>query len=266
MPTLPDKHTPLDLVEAEDALKQAFRNVFKSEPQPNQLRLLVAQSAFETGRWKSMHHFNFGNVKGEPDGPSDVTTFPCGEVIDGKEELFPAGDPHCFFRAFPDAVSGAENYVRTISHREDWKRGLMSGSPEVYNAALSRKAVGVFPYYTGNPVVYGRELRKLFEEFGGPKAGVGGPAVVPSPSLGSLPPVLPGSSPVGAELPVLRKGSSGPAVDLWHLLIIGKKHGIGAPLDEAATRAFQASRHLKPDQVVGPLTWKAAILLSREQT
>lgn len=62
--------------------------------------------------------------------------------------------------------------------------------------------------------------------------------------------------------PVLRRGSSGPKVrDVQNALRVA---GFAVRLDgafgaetDSATRAFQASRELKPDGVVGPATWAA---------
>jgi peptidoglycan hydrolase-like protein with peptidoglycan-binding domain len=64
-------------------------------------------------------------------------------------------------------------------------------------------------------------------------------------------------------MPTLRQGSSGGAVvTLQHDLAAkgfspGVADGVFGPHTNSAVRAFQSSRHLAVDGIVGPQTWNA---------
>lgn len=155
--------TPLSKTAAEDALSEAFHDVFGSRPTQNQLALIMAQTALETGRWTKIYNYNFGNIKATSVWRGNVTTFPCSEVKDGKETHYPAGDEHCLFRAYPTAALGAVDYLELLDRRTHWREGLMSGDPKVFNNALTTPPA----YYTANKQKYGTALNKLYREFGG---------------------------------------------------------------------------------------------------
>lgn len=70
---------------------------------------------------------------------------------------------------------------------------------------------------------------------------------------------------VTASLPLLRQGSRGESVERLQALLNAAddaglaEDGIFGPLTEAAVRAFQTSRHLLVDGIVGPQTWTALL-------
>lgn len=64
---------------------------------------------------------------------------------------------------------------------------------------------------------------------------------------------------VTAELPVLKQGSSGRAVNVWQTIAGAKTDGVFGPATAAATRAWQKSRGLTADGVVGLKTWTEAL-------
>jgi hypothetical protein len=66
-----------------------------------------------------------------------------------------------------------------------------------------------------------------------------------------------GQTPPVDQHPVLRRGSSGPAVENLQQLLGILADGKFGPLTEAAVKAFQAANGLVPDSIVGPLTWAA---------
>lgn len=159
MVLVPNKLTPLTRAQALNALAKAFLAVTGANPSPEVLSLLVAQTALETGEWKSLHNFNWGNIKAAHDYPLQ-TTFGCWEMVDGKRVDYPANDPHCMFRAYPDAASGVVDYIKTLKSRANWWNGLQTGTPEGFNAGLST----VPKYYTADPTAYLKLLKTEFEE------------------------------------------------------------------------------------------------------
>jgi len=62
MPELKAEHTPVEPAEVATAFKAAAEAAGIT-PTPQLLGVLLAQSALETGHWKAMVTFNFGNVK-----------------------------------------------------------------------------------------------------------------------------------------------------------------------------------------------------------
>jgi len=110
--------------------------------------------------------------------------------------------------------------------------------------------------------------------------GIVGPAtwekLLPNPSTEFTPPAVP-ETPVAEatpdeteedapiELPILRKGMTGPAVTRVQETLSargfynGAIDGIFGPGTEAAVKAFQSSAQLAADGVVGPATWGALL-------
>lgn len=82
-----------------------------------------------------------------------------------------------------------------------------------------------------------------------------------SPGQQSPPPQQsPQSPPATAARPVLRRGSSGPAVRELQTLLGGLAvDGQFGPLTEAAVRNFQSTNRLVVDGIVGPITWGALL-------
>jgi N-acetylmuramoyl-L-alanine amidase len=97
-----------------------------------------------------------------------------------------------------------------------------------------------------------------------PSAAADDPPAAESPAAGDAAPTTAAvTSPV--ELPTLRVGMYGPAVirvqeRLQRLdFYTGALDGVFGPQTEAAVKAFQRSRQLNPDGVIGPVTWQALL-------
>jgi hypothetical protein len=156
-----DTLTPLSRDEASQAFLSAYRQLTGNLPTPAVLALLLAQSAFETGHWKSLHNFNFGNAKAGPNYPL-VTQFRCSEVDEhGVEHFFDPPAPQCNFRAYENAAAGALDYLKVLQQRPHWWRGLHTEDPAAFVDALATPP----KYFTGNPAVYKRSVVSLFQTF-----------------------------------------------------------------------------------------------------
>ena len=152
--------TPLSQQEASRALVEAHARVTGGPPNARVLALLLAQTAFETGRWQKIHNFNFGNAKAELSYPL-VTQFRCSEVEHGVEQFFDPPDLHCNFRAYTNAADGAVDYIKVLQSRPHWWSGLQTEDPSAFVDALATAP----KYFTGNPVVYKGAVVSLFSEF-----------------------------------------------------------------------------------------------------
>jgi hypothetical protein len=196
-----DKLTPLTRDEATRALLAAYKQLTGALPSTAVLALLVAQSAFETGHWKSLHHFNFGNAKAGAGYPL-ITQFRCSEVdAQGVEHFYDPPHPQCNFRAYPDAAAGALDYLKVLKSRSHWWLGLHTADPGAFVDALATAP----KYFTGNVAIYKRSIISLFKSFfplaevalamaaALPAAPVQPPVPAPSSSSASSPPASSGA-------------------------------------------------------------------------
>lgn len=125
--------TKLTLAQAVEYLRGALRQKLGREPTTAELKMLVAQSSLETGRWQSMWNWNWGNI----------TTTETPWYTLGQEKLVGAHR----YRPFSSAEEGAKYFVDFLARRyaSAWAV-LGSGNTTAFSAAL--KAGG---YYEGDP-------------------------------------------------------------------------------------------------------------------
>ena len=166
---LPDKIKTLQEAEATYALREAWHKVYGQYPSDKSLGVLWAKSALETGRWKSIHCYNFGNIKkkrASSTGPDDghfFTMFRCGEIINGKNMMFDPPHYQTHFRAYKTVADGAEDYIRFVSQKTRYKKAwqkVIEGDPKGY--AYELKIAG---YYTASLELYTSGVVRLFNEF-----------------------------------------------------------------------------------------------------
>ncbi|MET0795215.1 MAG: peptidoglycan-binding protein [Polyangiaceae bacterium] len=233
MARLEDQLTPVSPGQVFVALQVAWRNQFGTEPHRSSLLVLLAQWALETGRGRSMHCFNLGNVKSN--GTSgDWCFFRCDEIIGGKVKWFEPDDPGCRFRAFVDLNAGAADYLRTLNQRfqRAWP-AVLAGDPAAFAHLLKLQL-----YYTADEAQYTRTLVSLFAEFTRtlqPAVAAGDPLTIPD--LYSV---------AGLQDALAKLGFDP-----------GTRDGLDGPHTQAAVRQFQATHGLLPDGIAGRLTRSA---------
>lgn len=170
---VPDLLTPLTPAEAATCFWRAWRRVVGGEPPRRQLALLLAQSCLETGWWRSVHRFNFGNVKVGSSWEGDYCQFRCNEVIGGRLEWFDPPHPQTSFRAHATADEGAAEHLAFLSRRPGYAAAwaaLLSGDAAAYVRAL--KAAG---YFTASLALYERAVLSLVSRFEALIAGMAPP-------------------------------------------------------------------------------------------
>lgn len=160
--------TPSDMY---GALDRAWVKKFDTDPRPEQLLVLLAQWALETGRGASMHAWNVGNVKGRIDGSDghSWTFFSCDEVINGKVVWFHPDEPGCCFRAYDTLEEGVADYLEELWRRfhSAWT-AVLGGDPGQFGHLLklaryyTAKERRAFP---GDTPGYCDTLEALFREF-----------------------------------------------------------------------------------------------------
>lgn len=157
---LPNKMTPLGPDEAAKALSDGYKLVTGAAPNAKILGLLVAQTAFETGNWKSLHNYNFGNAKASGSDPY-FQYFRCSEIVNGKEIFYDPPSPTCKFAAHPNAAEGAAHYIRVLKNRTHWWAGLQSGTTAGFVEGLTTAPA----YFTANAGLYQRGLDSRLASF-----------------------------------------------------------------------------------------------------
>lgn len=163
----------------------AWLHLFNSTPKKESLLCLMAQSAFETGRWKAIHCYNFGNIKSRDGDNFDYTFYACNELMsikmaqdyaakspstakitsirnDGKAWIwFYPDHPASRFRAFNSLNEGAIDYLNFLQskYKKAWS-AVLNG--DIVNFSRSLKTSG---YYTADESVYTKGLKSIFDEF-----------------------------------------------------------------------------------------------------
>lgn len=162
-----DLLTPCTALDYVRAIRSGLETITGKTPPDGQVAVLTAQSALESGRWRSMHRFNPGNIKASADYEYLYCQFRCNEVINGKLQWFDPPNPQCNFRAFMDLETGVVDYLRFLSQRAryaaPWAASL-KGDPAAFVHAL--KMSGYFtasegPYLKGVVSLFGEYMRLL---------------------------------------------------------------------------------------------------------
>jgi hypothetical protein len=182
----PDRVTPYTFEEARNLLGWALKHAnFGNAPKLDVLAVALAKLMLESGRFRSIHCHNPGNIKCSETQGGMYTAFTCNELIVESGRTVVAwyspfgrldkkggavvkepydGEPWHYqtrFVANPTAARGFEHYVEFLQrprYAEPY-RALLSGNPEGFSRALSRAG-----YYTAPVEDYTRTLVALFNE------------------------------------------------------------------------------------------------------
>lgn len=175
-----DLLTPLTFEEADEAITAALPRGVSVGVRA----LALAKTALETGRWKKIHFWNFGNVKADDDYVGQFTCFACGEELkegscwfepDGKIKNLthgtitrpvafdvPPGHPQTRFRAYANRFDGAYEYVDFVQngrYSQAWI-ALLAGDAVGYVHQLKLK-----DYFTALEAPYVAGVVSMQREF-----------------------------------------------------------------------------------------------------
>lgn len=173
------------------ALGSAYVQYMGGPPTLEQVCLLMAQSAFETGWWKYMHCYNIGNVKSVEGDGRDFTYFRCWEIVPtrsvaalqahakyghlvsvessdaktGRSKIWLDPEhPGCRFRAYKSLQLGIfdhfgkllDQYTDEDPVRDAWHFAVKA-DPVGFVHALKLKG-----YFTGDEAIYKRQVADIF--------------------------------------------------------------------------------------------------------
>jgi hypothetical protein len=189
--------SPMSFDEAAEAMKGALRNEIGSDPTRECLALALAKCALETGRFRAIWNWNFGNIKAGSTYVGQYCCFELNEVLGGKVVWFgprgrlsgrggvvvaeacsdPPGHPQTRMRANVNRYDGAIRYVDFMV------RGAGGRFANAYGFMLAGNAIGMCHemklrgYYTAPEADYSRGVVSLQKEFVGKLAGQRPPEV-----------------------------------------------------------------------------------------
>jgi hypothetical protein len=186
----PDVLTPFTFEHAAEAARAALYAELNAEPSREALGLMLAKTALETGRWKKIHCFNWGNIKASQKWSGMYTCILLNEVLNGKVVWFapegqlvagpgtglvgtrypmpPApepetgyGHPQTRMRAYANKFDGAYDYVGFISQGRyaGAFKTMLSGDPIQWVHSL--KQLG---YFTADEATYAKGVASLHRE------------------------------------------------------------------------------------------------------
>jgi hypothetical protein len=147
------KSTPLSRGQANYAIREAFYVVEGRYPTDNELRMLSAHSALETGNWGTgLHNYNFGNFRGSPYFKQRVPEYINGQWVKVDQQ----------FKSYATASDGAEGWLRVL--KRNWPSAwaiLDSNDPADYSDKLKNEGrIGV--YYTASQDTYTSALTNRY--------------------------------------------------------------------------------------------------------
>ncbi len=189
---LPATKTTLSEAEGARALATAWKKIYGTEPSDKSLAVLWAKACLETGRFKSMWCYNFGNIKRKQNDEVHLfTMYECGEEVSLEQAkklvaedpkrvtivrvyTWPNGSKRASIKIKPGHLwsqfvahklpeDGAEFYIKFVSqntkYAKAWQR-VIAGDPVGYSHEL-----GVAGYYTADENQYTASVVSLFNQF-----------------------------------------------------------------------------------------------------
>lgn len=144
---------------------KAWFKLYKTPPLKNQIAVIYAQNALETGNTYNMYCWNIGNIKAADTTGQTIEYCALNgvwEIINGKKVVLTPDDPGSWFRAFETLDDGIDFYIDFIKnhrYKTAWT-AIESGDPAAFGHYL--KLAG---YYTAPEADYVNGLKYNFNVF-----------------------------------------------------------------------------------------------------
>src|SRR5690349_20264474 len=79
------KLSPVTYMDLAKAFEASMAKYLKKQPSRESLAVLLAQSALETGHWKTSYCFNLGNAKASTAWSRDFCFYPADEIVNAGQ-------------------------------------------------------------------------------------------------------------------------------------------------------------------------------------
>lgn len=141
------------------AIIEAWNDLFHETPSKQQVSMVLAQNALETGSRKSMWNYNIGNITTDGKGSYDYF-----DDLKTNEQVSPGvwKKMNLKYRAYPSLKAGVIDYLRLLSSKKygsAWQH-IKNPDPVSFSKALKQQG-----YYTANEEPYTKTLTSLFGKF-----------------------------------------------------------------------------------------------------
>lgn len=140
------------------AISSGWQKLFGEQPTQDQIAMVLAQNALETGNRKSMWNYNVGNITTSGKDYNyfdDLTT--SEQVSPGKWEK-----KNLKYRAYNSLEEGVLDYLKFLSskrYQNAWQH-IINPNPIAFSKELKRSG-----YYTANEAPYTAGITKLFNQY-----------------------------------------------------------------------------------------------------
>lgn len=184
MAEVPRIATPIEAAQLRDALLAAWPGIIGADVDPHHgaIRLLVAQSAFESGWWRAgSWNYNLENSKHVDGDGHDFYYVACDEYLGGKVVTLHPPDTGCRFRAFASLADGAADYLRLLKRQY---AGALAAA-EAGDVVGFAKALKAERFYTDDETHYERTLRDVLAIVDR-RLALAPPPLAPNPQGGAL--------------------------------------------------------------------------------
>lgn len=130
------------------AIISAWTELFGTQPTKEQVGMMLAQNALETGNRKSMWNYNVGNITTDGHGTFDFID----DLVPGLK-----------FRSYPSLEEGTKDYLRLLhsKHYSGAWQHIVNPDPVAFSKAL--KSAGY--YGEGSEAAYTKALTGLYGQF-----------------------------------------------------------------------------------------------------
>lgn len=141
------------------AIFSGWQQLFGKAPTREQVSIVLAQNALETGHRKSMWNFNIGNITTDGKGRYDFY-----DDLETAEQIHPGvwKKMNLKYKSYPSLSEGVKDYLRLISGKRyinAWKY-IENPNPIAFSKALKNAG-----YYTANEAPYTKTITKLYNQF-----------------------------------------------------------------------------------------------------
>lgn len=151
--------TEVSTTQMAQAITEGWKDLFNATCSKEQVALVLAQNALETGHRKNMWNYNIGNIT--TDGKGIYNFF---DDLSTDEQIKPGvwKKMNLKYKAYSSLKEGVKDYLKFISSKKyanAWKH-IVDPDPVAFSKALKQSG-----YYTANEKSYTKTITKLYNQY-----------------------------------------------------------------------------------------------------